>query len=64
MSAVVCVELLFTTILAWVGLWGLVEEALSALESKQARCCVYAALLSAALLSVAVQKQLTVCALL
>ncbi len=63
-SGVVCIELLITTIVAWVGLWGLVEEALSNITEKKWKCAAYGALLGGALLVAAAQQQLSVCALL
>lgn len=63
-SGGVCIEVLITTIVAWIGLWGLVEEALSSITAKKWKCAAYGALLGGALLVAAAQQQLTVCALL
>jgi hypothetical protein len=63
-AGVVCLEVLVTTIIAWIGIWGLVDEALENIDSKKIRCCVYAFLLGAALLAAGLQNQVTVCGLL
>jgi hypothetical protein len=64
MFAAVCLEVLLATIVAWVGVWGLVEEMVLLVESRIIRCCMYAILPSSALLLAAVQGSITVCALL
>ena len=64
MQPEVCVEVLLTTILTWVGLWGLVDETLQLLESRLVRFLIYGTLLGGALLLASVQRGLTVCALL
>jgi len=63
-AGIMCLEVLVTTIIAWIGIWGLVDEALDNIESKRIRCCVYALLLGAALLAAGLQNQVTVCGLL
>jgi hypothetical protein len=63
-AGIMCLEVLVTTIIAWIGIWGLVDEALDNIESKKIRCCVYALLLGAALLAAGLQNQVTVCGLL
>jgi hypothetical protein len=45
--------------LRWVA-----DETVQLVESRTARCCIYAALLGAALLLAGLQRSLTVCALL
>ena len=62
-SGGMCLEVLMATIIAWIGLGGLVEEALAPIKDRTVRCCAYGILLTIALLAVAVQKQVTVCAL-
>jgi hypothetical protein len=64
MFAGICVEVLIATIVAWVGVWGIVDETVQLLESRLLRYCVYALLLCAALLLATLQQGLTVCALL
>jgi len=59
----VCLEVLITTIVLWVGVWGIVDESVQMLESRILRCCVYFTLLVAALLLATLQSGLTVCAL-
>jgi hypothetical protein len=59
-----CIEVLLATIIAWIGLWGLVEEILTPITDKRLRCLAYSSLLCISLISVGVQKQVTVCALL
>lgn len=63
-SGGVCIEVLVSTIVVWIGLWGLVEEAVSTIPEKKWKCCAYGCLLCSALIIVAVQQQVTVCALL
>ena len=60
----VCVEVLVATVVAWVGVWGIADETVQLVESRRARCCIYAALLGGALLVAGLQRSLTVCALL
>ncbi len=64
LSGGMCLELLIATIVAWIGLWGLVEEALAPITDRGLRCVAYSMLLGIALFAVGVQKQVTVCALL
>jgi hypothetical protein len=64
MFAGICVEVLIATIVAWVGVWGIVDETVQLLESRLLRYCVYAVLLCGALLLATLQQGLTVCALL
>jgi hypothetical protein len=64
LSAGMCLEVLAATIIAWIGLWGLVDEALQCVTDARIRCCAYASLLVMALVVVGVQKQVTVCGLL
>jgi hypothetical protein len=64
LSGGMCLELLIATIVAWIGLWGLVEEALVPITDRGLRCVAYCMLLGIALFAVGVQKQVTVCALL
>jgi hypothetical protein len=33
-----CIEVLIATIIAWIGLWGLVEELLAPITDKRLRC--------------------------
>jgi hypothetical protein len=56
--------MLIATVVAWVGVWGLVDEAVELVQSRAKRCCIYAALLAAAVALAAAQRSLTVCALL
>jgi hypothetical protein len=63
-TGVMCLEVLITTMIAWIGIWGLVDEALSHIEDQKIRCVVYAMLLAAALLAAGLQNQVTVCGLL
>jgi hypothetical protein len=44
MSAGLCLEVLIATVVAWVGVWGIVDEAVGIVESRAVRCCLYAAL--------------------
>lgn len=60
----VCLEVLIATIIAWVGVWGMVDETVQCLESRLLRCSVYAVLLCGALLLAALQPGISVCALL
>ena len=64
MSAELCFELLVVTIIAWVGVWGIVQELVEIVESRPVRCCLYAALLVVAVVLAALQRSLSVCALL
>lgn len=64
MSAGLCLEVLIATVVAWVGVWGIVDEAVGLVENKAVRCCLYAALLAGAVALAAAQRSLTVCALL
>lgn len=59
-----CLEVLVATIVAWIGLWGLVEELLQPITDKRLRCFAYCLLLCISLLVAAMQKQVTVCGLL
>jgi len=59
-----CLEVLVATIVAWIGLWGLVEELLDPIEDKRLRCLAYSLLLCISLLVAGMQKQVTVCGLL
>jgi hypothetical protein len=59
-----CLELLVVTIIAWVGLWGLVEEILEPLTKKSHRVAAYGMLLGIAILVSTMQKTVTVCGLL
>ena len=63
-TGVMCLEVLITTIVAWIGIWGLVDETLAHIEDHKIRCVVYAMLLGAALLAAGLQNQVTVCGLL
>jgi hypothetical protein len=40
-AGIMCLEVLVTTIIAWIGIWGLVDEALENIESKKIRSCVF-----------------------
>lgn len=64
MRPVVCFEVLLTTIVAWAAVWGLLEEALSAVESKQSRCVLYGMMLLAAVAMAVWMEHVSVCALL
>jgi len=59
-----CLEVLVATIVAWIGLWGLVEELLDPITDKRLRCLAYSLLLCISLLVAGMQKQVTVCGLL
>ena len=59
-----CLEVLVATIVAWIGLWGLVEELLEPITDKRLRCLAYCVLLCISLIVAGLQKQVTVCALL
>jgi hypothetical protein len=63
-TGVLCLEVLVTTIIAWIGIWGLVDEALTHIDDQRIRCVVYAILLGGALLAAGLQNQVTVCGLL
>jgi hypothetical protein len=63
-TGAMCIEVLIATIFAWIGLWGLVEEALAPITDKRLRCLAYSLLLCISLISAGVQKQVTVCGLL
>ena len=63
-NGILCLEVLVTTIIAWIGIWGLVDETLSHIEDQRVRCCIYVTLLGAALLAAGLQNQVTVCGLL
>ena len=64
MSAGLCLEMLLATVIAWVGVWGLVDEEVELVQSRNQRCCIYAALLVGEVSLAAAQCNLTVCALL
>ena len=64
MSAELCLEVLVVTIIAWVGVWGIVQELVEIVESRPVRCCLYAALVVVAVVLAALQRSLSVCALL
>ena len=64
MSAELCLEVLVVTILAWVGVWGIVQELVEIVENRRVRCCLYAALVVVAVVLAALQRSLSVCALL
>jgi hypothetical protein len=59
-----CLELLIVTVIAWVGLWGLVEETLEPITKKWHRVAAYSMLLGIAILFSTLQKTVTVCGLL
>ncbi len=63
-SVVVCIEVLVATIIAWIGIWGLVDEAMSQIQEPKMRCALYASMLGASLLAAGLQNQITVCGLL
>jgi len=63
MSEGLCLEVLIATVVAWAGVWGIVEEAVDVVESRALRCCLYAALLVGALALAAAQRSVTVCGL-
>jgi hypothetical protein len=50
--------------MAWVGLWGLVEEILEPITKKWHRIAAYSMLLGIAILVSTMQKTVTVCGLL
>lgn len=62
-SGILCLEVLLTTIIVWIGVAGLVGETLENIDSKKIRCCVYALLLGLGLLGAGLQNQVTVCGL-
>ena len=64
MSAKLCLEVLVVTIIAWVGVWGIVQELVEIVENRRVRCCLYAALVVVAVVLAALQRSLSVCALL
>jgi hypothetical protein len=63
-SGVVCLEVLIATIIAWIGIWGLVDEAMCQIQEPKIRCALYASMLGASLLAAGLQNQITVCGLL
>ncbi len=60
-AGIMCLEVLVTTIIVWIGIWGLVDEALENIGSKKVSCG--ALILGAALLAACLQNQVTVCGL-
>ena len=64
MSAELCLEVLVVTIIAWVGVWGIVQELVEIVESRPVRCCLYAALVVVVVVLPALQRSLSVCAFL
>jgi|Laugresubdmm15sn_1035100.scaffolds.fasta_scaffold00068_18 hypothetical protein len=64
MSAGLCLEMLLATVIAWVGVWGLVDEAVQLVQSRNQRCFIYAMLVIGAVALATAQRSLTVCALL
>lgn len=62
-AGALCLEVLTATIIAWIGIWGLIDEFLQCIEDKRHRCFIYAGLFVFALLMVSLQKQMTVCAM-
>ena len=63
-KSLLCLEMPIATVVAWVGVWGLVDKAVDLVQSRAKRCCIYGALLAAAVALAAVQRTMTVCALL
>jgi hypothetical protein len=45
MYTAMCLEVLLATIVAWVGVWGLVEEMVQIVDNRIILCCMYATLL-------------------
>jgi hypothetical protein len=64
MHGIICLEVLIVTVIAWVGLWGLVEEALEPIVKKWHRVAAYAILLGTAIFVATFQKTVSVCGLL
>jgi predicted tellurium resistance membrane protein TerC len=62
-SGILCLEVLLTIIIVWIGVAGLVAEALEHIDSKKIRCSVYSLLLGLGLLAGGLQNQVTVCGL-
>jgi hypothetical protein len=63
-SGVICLEVLIATIIAWIGIWGLVDEAMCQIQEPKIRCVLYASMLGASLLAAGLQNQITLCGLL
>jgi hypothetical protein len=63
-AGIMCLEVLVTTIIAWIGIWGLVDESLKHIDDQRIRCGVFMLLLGGSLLSAGMQNQVTVCGLL
>ena len=59
-----CLEVLIVTVIAWVVLWGLVEETLEPITKKWHRVAAYSMLLCSAILVSALQQTVTLCGLL
>ena len=64
MHGIICLEVLIVTVIAWVGLWGLVEEALEPIVKKWHSVAAYAILLGTAIFVATFQKTVSVCGLL
>ncbi len=56
--------MLLATVIVWVGVWGLVDEAVELVQSRNQRCFIYAMLVIGAVALATAQRSLTVCALL
>ena len=64
MQQTVCVEVLFSTIVVWAAVWGVLEELMSDVTDKRHRILIYASLLLTTLLGARALEHVSVCALL
>ena len=64
MQQTVCVEVLFSTIVVWAAVWGVLEELISDVTDKRHRILIYTSLLLTALLGARALDHVSVCALL
>jgi hypothetical protein len=64
MQQTVCVEVLFSTIVVWAAVWGVLEELIRDVTDKRHRILIYTSLLLATLLGARALEHVSVCALL
>lgn len=64
MQQTVCVEVLFSTIVVWAAVWGVLEELMSDVTDKRHRILIYTSLLLTTLLGARALEHVSVCALL